>query len=137
MLDSWEDGRIKLWLTAALLRLRRSTPDLFLSGEYRPLDAELDVPAGVLAFARRAGDRVAIAIAPRLVAKLVASGGLPVGPNVWRTSHVRVPSDLASARYRNVVTGEIARLVHSRGESWILLGEAFATAPIAMLVREG
>ena len=98
LLEQWEDGRIKLWLTAAMLRLRRAAPDLFLSGEYLPLDAELDVSGGLVAFARRAGDRVAIAIAPRLVAKLVPRGGLPVGPNVWRTSRVRVPSDLAAAR---------------------------------------
>jgi (1->4)-alpha-D-glucan 1-alpha-D-glucosylmutase len=136
MLESWEDGRIKLLLTATLLRLRRAVPDLFLSGEYLPLEAEVDVPAGVVAFARRAGDRVAIVIAPRLVAKLVSSKGLPVGPSVWRTSRVRVPSDLAAAQYRNVITDEITSVVHSAGESWILLGEAFATAPLALLVRE-
>jgi (1->4)-alpha-D-glucan 1-alpha-D-glucosylmutase len=136
LLERWEDGRIKLWLTAALLRFRRAARDLFLAGEYLPLDAELDVAAGILAFARRASDRVAIVIAPRLVAGLVRSEGLPVGPNVWRTSRVRVPQGLAAARYRNVVTGETTRLVHSRGESWILLGEVLATAPVAMLVRE-
>jgi hypothetical protein len=47
-----------------------------------------------------------------------------------------VPSDLAAAQYRNVITDEITSVVHSAGESWILLGEAFATAPLALLVRE-
>lgn len=136
LLEQWEDGRIKLWLTATLLRFRRAVPDLFLSGEYLPLDVELDVPGGVVAFARRAGDRVAIAIAPRLVARLVPPRGLPVGPNVWRTSRVRVPPELAAARYRNIITGEIARPMSAHNESWILVGEAFATAPVALFVRE-
>jgi (1->4)-alpha-D-glucan 1-alpha-D-glucosylmutase len=137
LLGQWEDGRIKLWLTAVVLRLRRAAPDLFLSGEYLPLDTELDVPAGLVAFARRAGDRMAIAIAPRLIARLVPPRGLPVGPNAWRTSRVRVPLELVAARYRNIITGELVCAVSSRGESWILAGEALATAPVALLQREG
>jgi (1->4)-alpha-D-glucan 1-alpha-D-glucosylmutase len=136
LLARWEDGRIKLWLTAALLRFRRAAPDLFLSGEYVPLDAELDVPGGVIAFARRAGNRFAIAIAPRLVARLVPPRELPVGPNVWRSSRVRVPPELAAAEYRNIITGEMARPVSAHGESWLLVAETFRTAPVALLVRE-
>ncbi len=136
LLGQWEDGRIKLWLTAVLLRFRRAVPDLFLSGEYVPLDAELDVPGSVIAFARRAGNRFAIAIAPRLVASLVPPRGLPVGPNVWQTSRVRVPPELAAAEYRNIITGEVTRPVSAHGESWLLVGEAFRTSPVALLIHE-
>jgi (1->4)-alpha-D-glucan 1-alpha-D-glucosylmutase len=136
LLEGWEDGRIKLWLTAALLRLRRRAPDLFLKGEYVPLDADLAVPGGLVAFARRAGGRVAIAIAPRLIAALVPPQGLPIGPSVWRTSRVRLPAGLAGAPYENVITGEIVRPLSSDGESWILVGEALAACPVALLVRE-
>jgi maltooligosyltrehalose synthase len=94
------------------------------------------VPGGVIAFARRAGSRFAIAIAPRLVARVVPPRELPVGPNVWRTSRVRVPPELAAAEYRNIITGELARPVSAHGESWLLVGETFRTAPVALLVRE-
>lgn len=46
-----EPDREKFALTRTLLTLRRTHPDLFLSGSYEPLDA----PEGVLAFARRQG----------------------------------------------------------------------------------
>jgi maltooligosyltrehalose synthase len=78
-----------------------------------------------------------IAIAPRLIARLGSPVGLPVGPNVWRTSRVRVPRELVAARYRTIITGELVCAVSSRGESWILAGEALATAPVALLQREG
>jgi (1->4)-alpha-D-glucan 1-alpha-D-glucosylmutase len=136
LLGHWEDGRIKLWVTAALLRQRRAAPDLFLSGEYVPLDADLDVPGHIVAFGRRAGNRIAVAIAPRLVSRLLPPRGLPLGSNVWRTSRVRMPPEFASEQYRNIITGEVIRSISLHGDSWILVGEAFATLPVALLVRE-
>ena len=37
MLSSMADGRIKLFMNAVVLRLRRDEPDLFLKGAYMPL----------------------------------------------------------------------------------------------------
>jgi hypothetical protein len=51
----WRDGRIKLLVTAAGLRLRRARPELFLHGAYVPLETEVTVRAGAAAFARLAG----------------------------------------------------------------------------------
>jgi hypothetical protein len=45
-------GRIKLLITTIGLRLRRAHPELFLKGEYVPLDTEVSVNAGAVAFAR-------------------------------------------------------------------------------------
>ncbi len=71
LLQEWRDGRIKLLLTAAGLRLRKELPDLFLSGDYVPLSVELTVNANVVAFARTRGDDAVIVVVPRLVAQLV------------------------------------------------------------------
>ncbi|MGH2450651.1 MAG: malto-oligosyltrehalose synthase, partial [Candidatus Limnocylindria bacterium] len=60
---SWEDGRIKLYLTAAGLRHRRARPELFAQGAYLPLSATGD--AEVVAFARSHGRRWSAAVAPR------------------------------------------------------------------------
>ena len=54
-LRRWTDGRIKLLVTAAGLRLRRELPDVFLAGADMPLATEITVPAGAVAFARMAG----------------------------------------------------------------------------------
>jgi maltooligosyltrehalose synthase len=71
LLDEWRDGRIKLLLTLAGLQLRRELPDLFLSGDYVPLSAEISVNADVVAFARTRGADAVIVVVPRLVAPLV------------------------------------------------------------------
>jgi (1->4)-alpha-D-glucan 1-alpha-D-glucosylmutase len=71
LLDEWRDGRIKLVLTLAGLQLRRELPDLFLSGDYVPLSAEITVNADVVAFARTRGEDAVIVVVPRLVAPLV------------------------------------------------------------------
>ncbi len=71
MLRDWPDGRIKLLLTAAGLRLRREKPEALLEGDYLPLATEITVPAGAVAFARvappqrgKAGRRSAVRRAP-------------------------------------------------------------------------
>ena len=134
LLASWEDGRIKLLVTASGLRLRRRLSELFLSGEYLPLETELTVKGGIVAFARRSADRAVIAIVPRLISNLVSSEGkLPVGLNVWRTSRVLLAPALADTAYRNVFTGEVIRPVSAQRESWIPVGEALATCPVALL----
>ena len=53
-LQSWQDGAVKLIVTAVGLRLRRDHPALFLSGAYLPLVSEVSVAASLVAFARRA-----------------------------------------------------------------------------------
>jgi malto-oligosyltrehalose synthase/4-alpha-glucanotransferase len=47
------DGRIKLWLTHTLLKLRNDNPELFLEGQYIPLQIEGKFKEHVFAFARR------------------------------------------------------------------------------------
>jgi hypothetical protein len=47
-----------------------------------------------------------------------------------------MPPEFASEQYRNIITGEVIRSISLHGDSWILVGEAFATLPVALLVRE-
>src|SRR6185503_319937 len=90
-LRAWRDGRIKLLITAAGLRLRRALPDVFLGGTYMPLATEITVPGGAVAFARMADaaeDPAAVIFAaPRLCAGLVnAERPIPLGGDCWKTS---------------------------------------------------
>jgi (1->4)-alpha-D-glucan 1-alpha-D-glucosylmutase len=71
LLRSWFDGRIKLLITAAGLRLRREWPQVFKHGEYLPLEVIGEKADHVVAVARRHHDHLIVAIVPRLVAGLV------------------------------------------------------------------
>ena len=52
LLDQSFDGTIKMFVTMAGLELRKSAEELFLDGDYVPLDVEVSVPGHVVALAR-------------------------------------------------------------------------------------
>ena len=134
LLNAWTDGRIKVLLTAIGLRLRRDAPELFLRGDYVPLETEISVNAGAVAFARLLGDRAVLVIAPRLSAALQkARGALPLGGDAWKTSRVLLPPALADRTFRHELTGAEIRPIRAGSQSWIFVGQAFETAPVAVV----
>jgi (1->4)-alpha-D-glucan 1-alpha-D-glucosylmutase len=134
LLAHWRDGRIKLFLTACGLRFRRDHRELFLAGDYLPLEVDVTVPADLVVFARRRQEQTVIAVAPRLVASVTSSDRpFPVGGESWKTSRILLPADLHARTFRNVFTGEEVRAVSHREQAWIFAGEALRTCPVAML----
>ena len=134
-LRSWEDARIKLSLVASGLRLRRQNQSLFLDGKYVPLETDLSISAGAVAFARVHGNEAVVFAAPRLWASLNADPEfVPVGRECWKTSRLLLPPELAGRSFEDALTGaEItSRIVE--GQSWIELGDTFETLPVAMLI---
>ncbi len=74
MLRAWPDGRIKLFVTQRLLRLRRDHPDLFLHGSYVPLAVTGTHADSCVAFAREhAGTWLVVAGASRFVAGWISA----------------------------------------------------------------
>src|SRR5438874_900576 len=70
LMQTWPDGRIKLFLTQRLLRFRRQYPDLFHRGEYLPLCASGTFAECCFSFARHLGDKWIVVIAPRLSSRV-------------------------------------------------------------------
>jgi (1->4)-alpha-D-glucan 1-alpha-D-glucosylmutase len=134
MMASWPDGRIKLLLTAIGLRLRREQPDLFLAGRYLPLVTDVVVKGALIAFARLLDDRVAIVIAPRLVAPLISNGhAAPLGGEAWKTSRIFLPPELAGLTYRHEITGVEVKPTSAGDGAWLFAGQLFETVPVAVL----
>jgi len=134
LLREWTDGRIKLLLTTIGLRLRRDRSDVFLSGSYVPLETEITVEAGAVAFARAGRDQAVLFIAPRLTAGLPgADRALPVGGSAWKTSRVMLPPALADRTFTHEITGTEIRPVRAGSQAWIFLGEVFETVPVGIL----
>lgn len=112
MLENWQDGRVKLWVTSRALRLRRDWRQLFASGRYMPLAAVGPRWEHLCAFARHQGSQWAITAVPRLLARLMGEGSSqpptprpPLGAAVWGESALLLPS-ATPAVWRNVLTGE-------------------------------
>jgi (1->4)-alpha-D-glucan 1-alpha-D-glucosylmutase len=132
LLGHWEDGRIKLFVTFKSLEFRKAHADLFLEGDYLPLEASGLRRENVCAFARRRGDDWAVVIVPRLVCKLTKGGAFPIGKGIWETSKIVLPEG-APQEWMNVFTGETFRLKSGRKGPSLLLHEAFRQSPLALL----
>ena len=131
----WEDGRVKLLVTATGLRLRRQVPDLFLDGTYLPLQTEMTVPADAIGFARLStdGSTAAVFIAPRLCHRLVTpEQPLPLG-ECWKTSRVMLPAAVRDREFQDVVTGATIRPTQGADSAWLFVGDALRVLPVSML----
>jgi (1->4)-alpha-D-glucan 1-alpha-D-glucosylmutase len=131
LLEGWEDGRLKLFVTASGLRLRRDRAALFGDGGYVPLDAAGDRAEHVVAFARVHERESVIAVVPRLVATLAARDGAPAPAAAhWGDTHVILPASLAGGRWRDVLTGA----VHAADAGNALrVRDLHRVAPVALL----
>jgi (1->4)-alpha-D-glucan 1-alpha-D-glucosylmutase len=135
LLDQWPDGRIKLMLTAAGVRLRRRLAEVFLDGEYVPLEASGLARAHVVAFARRRRDQVVLAIATRWNASLTSDERpFPVGKGLWGQEEIRLPEGWPALAYVNVFTGERIRTLSHDGTQSVPVGDLLAILPAGLFV---
>ena len=104
LIDSWRDGRIKLYLTWKAARFRRQQKALFEQGGYLPLASAGMREGNVCAFARVAQMQWAICVAPRFFTRLVDPGQAPLGRDVWGSTSLLLPRGFPSI-WKNVLTG--------------------------------
>ncbi|MBA2605218.1 MAG: malto-oligosyltrehalose synthase [Acidobacteria bacterium] len=134
LVTSWRDGRIKLLISAAGLRVRREHPELFLSGQYLPLGTEVTVPGGAVAFARLHEGHAVLFVGSRLCAPLLDAGHtVPLGGEHWKTSRVLLPPELAERTFVHAITGAEIEPTAAGGHAWIFLGQVFEHVPAGIL----
>ncbi|CGK94130.1 hydrolase [Salmonella enterica subsp. enterica serovar Typhi] len=104
--ESWLDGQVNQYATAALLRLRQQNHELFRFGDYIPLRAVGQRADKVIAYARVNHDDALIVVAPRLV--FAECDGLlsQSHSGFWSGTDIIIPGQLNQRRYRNVLTQE-------------------------------
>ena len=86
-METWPDGRIKMFLTKPILRLRREHADLFERGEYVPLHTSGTFAECCVSFVRRLDDNWIAVIAPRLSSRI---GFPPIG-EAWQDTAIQLP----------------------------------------------
>ena len=125
MLEHWQDGRVKLLLTARLLALRAEAPEVFSRGDYEPLEAAGPLADCVCGFVRRSADAAVVVLTARFPARRETGPG-------WSGTQVSFPAYLTGARLRNVLTGVMIRV----DENGITAEEIFGGLPVAVFRRE-
>ncbi len=124
--QSWQDGRIKLYLSWRLLQLRRERPAALCGNAYRPLVTS-GTRAGHLVAYERGG---VIVVTPRL-AHAVLDRESPLRVR-YDDERVHLCSD-ASSVYEDRFTGRRLYLERDGEERYLRAADMFATFPAAVL----
>jgi (1->4)-alpha-D-glucan 1-alpha-D-glucosylmutase len=127
LLQNLADGRAKLHVIRKGLEVRKQFPALFQGGKYTPLYADGGREENIVAFSLSDAAHEAVAVAPRLFARLMDGDDLaPLGAKAW--GEARLPLD---GEYINVLTGEC----HEGRAGHLGVADLLATFPVALLVR--
>jgi (1->4)-alpha-D-glucan 1-alpha-D-glucosylmutase len=132
MLETPEDGRLKLYVTWKTLCARKQWPDVFREGEYVPVEVQGEKADHVVALLRAHEGTTVLVVAPRLVFSLLGeSDRPPAGPDVWGDTKIVLPSRPGHANCRNIFTGTVLDLPLSAG-SLIPVSEILKNFPVAL-----
>ncbi|HET7459678.1 MAG TPA: malto-oligosyltrehalose synthase [Longimicrobium sp.] len=130
LVERWDDGRIKLYVTHVGLCARKEHEPAFTGGEYLPVSVVGEKAEHVLAFARRGEGSTLVTVVPRLVGTLMTDRdhALP-DAEVWGDTRIGVSA--LGGRWRELFSGvEI-----EAGDDGPRLADVFAHFPVALLLR--
>ncbi len=134
LLDSMQNGRIKLYVTWRSLALRQAYPDLFRHGDYYALNAVGQKADHICALARHYQGLEAIVVVPRLIVRLLdKNGNEPLGAAVWQDTSVVLPVHKPRP-YQNVFTGEEIYPEADGGTCCLPLAALLTHFPLALLM---
>ncbi|MFN8391113.1 MAG: malto-oligosyltrehalose synthase [Bdellovibrionota bacterium] len=133
LIESREDGRIKLAVVSRLLNLRKQHPRTFTAGDYVPVYAEGTKAKHICAFLRILGSDVVLVVVPRLIYGLVgAEERPPIGDDIWQDTEILIPLPAQGLGFRNVFTDKPLRLASAR----LHVSEALAELPVGVFVAD-
>jgi (1->4)-alpha-D-glucan 1-alpha-D-glucosylmutase len=119
--EEWPDGRVKQYVLARCLRWRARYPEVFLEGDYTPVEATGKSRAGALAFLRSFGETELLVAIP-LRAKAHGVAGQLLLPDDWAdvpVRHLFTGSEFIPAK-RGKVTGlDLAPLLAEFPVAWL------------------
>jgi (1->4)-alpha-D-glucan 1-alpha-D-glucosylmutase len=125
-----EDGRIKLFVTSALLACRRKERELFARGEYLPLAVDGQRHDNVVAFARLWQGRIAVTVTGRFFTRLGVDPSRVPSSSAWGDTIVRLPAETVGRELTDALSGASVR---RDGES-LRVADLFDPFPFAVLV---
>ena len=127
LMQTWPDGRIKLFLTKHILGLRRECADLFERGEYTPLYANGTFAECCVSFVRRFNNDWVIVIAPRLSSRV---GFPPVG-NAWQDTAIQIPQTISAKGAHDLFTCQPIR--HQKRQ--VAIRDVLSVLPFAVITN--
>ena len=130
IMQTSEDGRLKLHLIRSGLRTRHRYRDLFRSSFYQPLETAGPAAGHVVGFTRSFGSSHLIVLAPRLIGRLVIEGQSPTAPTIWQGTAVRLQPE-SPREWTCALSGDTIQ-VDSAGA--LRVADAFHRLPVSLLL---
>jgi (1->4)-alpha-D-glucan 1-alpha-D-glucosylmutase len=134
LMANMDNGRVKLYVLAQGLRLRKRQAALFRAGGYRVLDLEGPRAQAAVALAREHGQAVVLAVVPRFtVCAFDDAGSLAAA---YEGTFVNLPEAYAGMMFRDVFSGRAVRPERGpAGGVMVPLSPLFASFPAVLLER--
>jgi (1->4)-alpha-D-glucan 1-alpha-D-glucosylmutase len=138
LLETWRDGRLKLFTTWRLLTLRAANAALFDAGNYLALAVDGRHAAHLCAYARRAGDVTLLVVVSRWAATLMHGATAAPLREIWDDTRVLLPEEIPEGEYNNVFTGRTFLVgAGPDGPRGVKAEDLFQTLPVAVLLCGG
>jgi (1->4)-alpha-D-glucan 1-alpha-D-glucosylmutase len=135
--DTLEDGRAKMLVVSLALALRKAWPEVFQQGKYFPLAVRGEQAAHLFAYARIAGNRIVITVAPRFFVELLGKTELlPLGEKIWGNTVVELPFQKINQHYHCVFTGKVLAPNHSSSGWRLPVSQILAEFPVGLIVTD-
>lgn len=135
LLNSMDDGRIKLYLIWKTLSSRRRSLRLFQCGRYLPLHAHGPAADHLCAFAREYEGDLAIVVVPRLCASLLGDKKqYPLAEDVWGDTRLELPGEIVASKFQNVFTNESIAAETDGGRATLRASAALNSFPVGLLL---
>jgi len=122
IIQNKNDPKIKLFAITKVLEIRKQYADLFLKGEYIPLEIDGTLNKHVIAFARKFGELWTITAVPRFSREFIEQG------HHWKEASLTLPKE-APQQWKNAFTGEGLNISGN-----ISLKDLFSQFPVIFLV---
>ncbi|MCB2155799.1 malto-oligosyltrehalose synthase [bacterium] len=130
LMDSYADGRVKMFVTHRALKARSENAELFQRGRYMPCRLSGEQRNRLVVFTRELEGVTMLVIAPRFFTQIVDEGQAPVGEAVWQNTMIALP-DGAPKRWRDAMTSADIKV-----EGKLPVGQALENFPVALLIGE-
>ncbi len=129
LLSTWEDGRIKMFLTYKVLSAIKEYKSLFEKGSYFPIETAGKYKNHIVAFAREHRPYYSITVAPRFLTGVVDIGTKPFGRDVWEDTQIILPEGAAHL-WKEVIAG-----TEHKGKKKLFVGDVLKHFPSALLIN--
>ena len=129
LLDSYGDGKAKLYLIYRALEFRKKMKELFCKGAYIPLAVEGVHQENVIAFSRRKGNFSAVVVVPRFLTGLIKPQSSWRNDGFkWADTCIQLPPN-APSKWTDALT---ERTIHTQS-NYLPASDVSSVFPVALL----